>query len=381
MTYAITGANGFLGSALVAELLRGGKSVRALVRRPEAAAELNALAGETPAPPLREQVRTEATSDAPSSGRPPSEHGASLEIHRGDLTDARSLRGFVRDGDIVIHCAARVDMSGRWRDFERVNIGGTENVLAAALAVRPRRFVYISSGAVYGTIDPGGVCADRTPAEPLRYNLYGRSKLAGEQCVQAGCQRAGVPWTVLRLGFIYGAGNRALLQHVEPLLRKGKMILLGSGENRIATLEISDAAAAVLLAATRTTAAGRVYDVASDEAVTQRHFFEATADALGLPHPTRTIRPAAAWWIARVAELLARMVGRSAPLTRAMVDLMSADQLVDAGAIRSELGWSPRVDFDTGMRRMRAWCTGRRIIAGLNLETPPVENRCHSKPA
>lgn len=326
MTFAVTGANGFLGRALVETLIARGHSVRALVRRREVVGELEQL-------------------------------GA--EVRLGDLEDPEGCRNFVSEGDIVIHCAARVDMSGSWRSFERINVGGTRNLLGAALAARPRRFVYVSSGAVYGAIDPTGVCADRTPAEPQRYNYYGRSKLAAESLVRERCQAAEIEWTVLRLGFLYGAGNRPLLHRVEPLLRKGRLVLLGKGGNRIATLEISDAVESVVLCATHAAASGRTYDVANDEPVTQRRFFDATADALGLPQPKRNVRKSIAMALARCAELGGLVTGKPAPLTRAMVDLMVADQIVDSTAIRKELGWRPQLSFEDGMRRMRAWYNQR----------------------
>lgn len=322
MRFALTGATGFLGHALAETLVTHGHAVRALVRRPEAVYEIMQI-------------------------------GAA--VHEGNLEQRETCHGLVRDDDIVIHCAARVDMAGSWKSFERANVGGTRNLLDAALMVRPRRFVYISSGAVYGIIDPRGVSADRTPAEPLSYNYYGRSKLAGETLVRARCGAAGVEWTIIRLGFLYGAGNRPLLRRVEPMLRKGGFVLLGKGGNRIATLEISDAVESVILAATHASAAGRIYDVANDEPITQKRFFEATADALGCAHPTRNVRPSIARALARCAEFGAGLVGRPAPLTRAMVDLMSADQVVDSTAIRAELDWRPRVCFEEGMRRMHAW--------------------------
>jgi nucleoside-diphosphate-sugar epimerase len=321
MNVVVTGASGFFGSALVRALLERGDAVRALVRRPEAAAELRAAGAETVL---------------------------------GDLTAPGGCDGLVSAGDVVIHTAARVDMSGRWKDFRRTTVEGTRNLLAAALPRGPRRFVYISSGAVYApTVDPGGFCAERTPARPPRYNFYGRAKLVAESLVRAECERVDCPWTIVRLGFLYGAGNRALLQHLAPLARRNKLFIVGNGENRIATLYVDDAVRATLLAATHPQAAGKIYDVASAEPVTQREFLDATTWILGLPRTRRRISRGAAFVGAWLIEQWSHWANRQPHISRAAVALMSTDQFVDTSRIRREVGWRPEVSFAEGTRRMR----------------------------
>lgn len=323
MSAAVTGASGFFGKALVRALRDRGDSVRALVRRNPAADELRALG---------------------------------VEPVRGDLTDPQGCAALVRAGDTVFHAAARVDVHGRWEEFRRTTVEGTGHLLAAALPQRPRRFVYISSGAVYQT-KPGadGFSAARTPARPPGYNFYGRAKLEAERLVQVECARAGCPWTILRLGFLYGAGNLALLRHFVPLAKRNRIYVIGRGDNRIATLYIDDAVRATLLAAADPAAENQTYDVASEEPVTQRQFLDATIDALGLAcTPRRTIRPLAfvcAWLV----ERLGSWTNHDVHISRTTVALMSADQVVDAGRIRTELGWRPEVSFEEGMRRAREW--------------------------
>jgi len=328
MNAAVTGASGFFGMALVKVLLRRGYRVRALVRRQEAARQMGALGAE---PVL------------------------------GDLTEPNGCDKLVADGDAVFHAAARVDMSGRWEKFQRTTIAGTRHLLAAALPRQPRRFVYISSGAVYAPAAAlGGFCADRTPTRPAAYNFYGRAKLAAERLVRSECERSGCPWTILRLGFLFGAGNRALLNHLVPLAKCNRLFIIGPGNNRIATLYIDDAVRATVLAATQPAAEYKIYDVASDEPVTQRQFIDAMTDTLDLPRTNRRIRKGAALFSAWLIEQLSSWTDREAHISRAVVTLMSVDQMVDTRRIRAELGWRPEVSFVEGMRRTREW--HRRVL-------------------
>jgi nucleoside-diphosphate-sugar epimerase len=319
--FALTGASGFVGAAVARALRASGHSVHALVRRPEAVGELVAI-GATPV--------------------------------AGDLERPATLAGLIPADSVVIHAAAKVDLQGRWRDYERVTIAGTRHVLEAARRARARRFVYLSSGAVYSPpCPPGGYCADRTPAAPASYNPYGRAKLAAEQAVCESCAAWGMEFVVLRLGFLYGPGNDALHRTLARRLVRRKVRLIGGGENPLATLHIDDAVAAILAAATHPAAAGRTYDVASNERVTQRDLLCGLADALGAPLPWRAISLRHAMRVAGWLERIGGWLGRCPAINRASVELFGSSQRMDCSAIRDELGWRPRVRFADGLARLR----------------------------
>ncbi len=131
--------------------------------------------------------------------------------------------------------------------------------------------------------------------------------------------------------------------------------MIGNGSNRLATLYVEDAARAALLAGTQPAAAGRIYDVASDEPVTQRQLLDATTDALGLPrvrdHVGRRVAMAAAWAV----EMWSCLLRREPAFNRAVVSLVSTDHVLDTRPIRQDLEWRAEMSFDEGMRRMGRW--------------------------
>jgi nucleoside-diphosphate-sugar epimerase len=330
VTAAVTGGTGFFGGFLLERLVRQCSAVRALVRQPADEARIRALG----AIPIQ-----------------------------GDLTHAGECDRLVQPGDVVYHAAARVDMTGTWREFADLTITGTQRLLDAALPQPPSRFVYVSSAGVY--VRPrhrGPVSADSVAAQPSRYNYYGRAKLAAEQLVQEQCARAGCPWVILRLGFLYGPGNRALFRRLAPLLQQGRLFIIGHGRNHIATLHVADAADAVVAAGTHPAAPGHVYDVAHSEPVTQQEFLDGTADALGLPRCRQRVPYAVAFVAAGAAECWSRISGRPPPFTRAMVALLAAEQAVDARRIVRELGCAPQARFAESVRA-GAWAAD---LAGLN---------------
>ena len=117
---------------------------------------------------------------------------------------------------------------------------------------------------------------------------------------------------------------------------------------------MDDAARSLVLAAGDPEAYGKIYDVCSDEPVTQRQFVNALTDAIGM-HRTRIRMPR--WLVLYFAFWLEKISGLFGPPVhaRSMVDLMGAEQPLDAGKIRADLNWKPEMDFAEGMRRMAQW--------------------------
>ncbi len=321
MNIALTGATGFLGRALVPFALQRAAALRVLVRQDAAARELAA-------------------------------RGA--QVHRGDLADRGSLHGFIQPGDVVIHAASRVDMIGSWADFAHDTVATTRHLLAVALPARPTRFVYVSSASVYAAPDAAGMCATRTPARPVHTNLYGRAKLAAERLVQGECTRAGCPWTIVRLAFLYGPDNRMLHERLRLLHSRGRLALIGDAQNLIALLYVDDAAEAVWTAATHPVGADKIYDAATAEPVTQERFLGEHAAALGLPPLTRRVSVRLAYFGGWVAEILGRLLRVTPAMNRATVLLMSANQVIDARRLCDDTGWRPHVNFAEGIQRVKA---------------------------
>lgn len=321
MNVALTGATGFLGRALLPLARQRAAALRVLVRSEAAARDLSA-------------------------------YGA--HVHRGDLADPDSLCGFVQPGDVVIHAAARVDLIGAWADFARDTVATTQHLLAAALPARPTRFVYVSSASVYAGPDAAGMCADRTAARPIKSNFYGRAKLAAERLVQGACTRAGCPWTIVRLAFLYGPDNRMLHERLRLLHTRHRLAIIGDGQNLIALLYIADAAEAVWAAASHPAGAGKIYDAATAEPVTQERFLCEHARALGLPAIKRRVPVPLAYLGGWLAEGLGRLLRVTPAMNRASVLLMSANQVVDARRLCDETGWRPHVNFADGIQRVRA---------------------------
>ncbi len=281
MKLLVTGASGFLGHAVCAELLSRDHEVTALVRRP---------------------------------GSEPS--GTSAV--RGDLTDADALAAVLANvrPDCVIHLAAEIASQRDARRIEEVNIVGTRRLLAACKAAGGPRFVFASTVV---TGDARGEELDEDSTLPVE-TAYGRSKQEGERLVQA----SGLSTVIIRPSHVYGPGGWYAEEFVKRLKQPGRFAVIGSGENWWDVVRVEDVASACVDAA-ESAPSGAVYHVVDDEPIRYYDFVALTARALGLGPPRRI----PAW--------LARLVAGKDPVRAVLRSARSRNV-----RIKEELGWQPR---------------------------------------
>jgi nucleoside-diphosphate-sugar epimerase len=294
---AITGATGFAGRHAVAELIRRGHQLRALVRNPGAA------------------------------GLPDG-----VEMVAGGLSDPGALQRLVTGADAVVHLAGVLAALGRQNYFS-VNREGTEALAAAALPARVGRFVHISS------------LAAREP----QLSHYAASKNAAEQVVAR--QDLALNAVIIRPPAVYGPGDRGTL----PLIRELTRPLAAIPGRRAARFSLIHARdlARIIAAAIEGTEQG-IHEVSDgrpggygweDLIGTASAFRGAPVRALFLPRAV----PAA---VAAGAEALARITGRPGLVNRGKVaELYHPDWVCRQGT----LGLSDPTGFEQGFAETVAW--------------------------
>jgi nucleoside-diphosphate-sugar epimerase len=169
----VTGAGGFIGSALVAALITSGKQVRALVGAPG------------------DRVR---------------ELPGSVPITRADITDLASICHLTDGANVVVHLAGSPSVGASFAsaaEYARVHVAGTATVLEACRRTLVRRFIYVSSAEVYGCPQTNPVMEDhpRQARSP-----YAAAKIGAEQFVESFVYAFGIDAVVLRPFSIYGPG-------------------------------------------------------------------------------------------------------------------------------------------------------------------------------
>ena len=224
MRILITGAAGFLGSALANRLVREGHLVRGL--------------------------------DDLSTGDP---SVLSPEVHftRGDVNDRPKLWTLLQDVDCVYHLAARVLVPESVlypREYNLVNVGGTVSLMEAMRDVGVRRVVFVSSGAIYGDQQEQPV---REDALPNPRSPYAVSKLAAEYYVKTIGALWGIETLCLRVFNAYGPGQHippvhapVVLAFLRQALNNGTLVIHGDGEQTRDYVYVDDVVNAMIAAST-----------------------------------------------------------------------------------------------------------------------------------
>jgi len=286
----ITGAGGFLGTALTRVFAEAGHRVRAT---------------DLPRVDLSAHVQLGA------------------ETMPADLTDPMDAARVLSEMEVVVHAAGLFDLTAPEARLWKVNVEAVETLYEAAVGVE--RVVHISSTGVYGR------CGRHTgeDAPKAASMLYERSKWCGEQRAVEICAARGIPLAVLRPTLIYGEGSRYGIAPSIALFalrrRKGLMTLpIARGGPVGHLVHVEDVAAAALLLATHPDAPGRAYNVADEVPVHAGDLVRALAEtsrvpvnSLALPWWTTAAYGPLRPWIARV---LARQNVRMAGAWRRVVE-------------------------------------------------------------
>jgi UDP-glucose 4-epimerase len=316
-TFLVTGATGFVGRVLCAELKNRGR-VRALVR--DAASE----------PGSWDEVV-----------------GCDLA---GDHT-ARSLRDALEGVDTVFHLAGKTDdMKTSKRDegvFSRVNFDGTAVLVEAAAAAGVGGLVYLSSIKAMGT--GGDDCVDESsPVNPT--TPYGRSKLAAEEIV-LGC--ADVPHvSVLRSCPVYGVGAKGNLTRMIRAVAKGIFPPVPDTGNVRSMVHVEDVTQALLLSAEKDEANGRVFIVTDGRRYTTRDIYELICKALGRRVPPWRIPAVGLRVLARIGDGIGTLTGRNFVFDSKTYDRLLGSAYYDSKRICATLGFHPRWDLEKALPEM-----------------------------
>jgi nucleoside-diphosphate-sugar epimerase len=271
--------------------------------------------------------------------------------HVADITSFASLKRAFARATVIIHAAGRLGESGIPEEIhQRINVDGTRNVLEAAMdTVDKPRVLYISSPGVLGPIR-GEAAGEDAPLAPS--NAYERSKATAEELARRFALR-GLPVIIARPEFLYGPGDRHVLGLFRAILR-GQFFYVDGGRNFCHPTFIDDAVEGMLACMIRGRP-GEAYHITGPRPVTFRELAETMAGALGVAAPRLSLPRGLAMVGAGSLEVLGKLTGRKAPLSRTGVAFFSEDRRFSWEKARAELTYSPRYDLAAGANLTVKW--------------------------
>jgi nucleoside-diphosphate-sugar epimerase len=317
MKALVTGGGGFLGRALVEALLADGHEVISIARSPHP--EIEALGAR------------------------------SLCI---DLGQRDELRDSLKGVDTVFHAAAKVGAWGSRADYERVNVVGTRNLLAACERQQVQRLVFTSSpSVVFDGTDQKRASNDLPYAERFLAH-YPRTKAIAERDVLGAHGRWGLATCALRPHLIIGPRDPHLLPRLIERARAGRLAIVGDGRNEVTLCAVENAAHAHVLAAKslamHSPHAGKAYFIGQAEPVLLWEWINALLSKLSIPPITRHVPRALAYAAGAACEaawMLFRRAGEP-PMTRFVAAQLGGSHSFDMGPAERDFGYREIISLD-----------------------------------
>lgn len=323
MKILVTGASGFIGGRFARFALEQGLTVRVNGRRPEAVQHLI-------------------------------KRGA--EFVQGDLSDADLVHKLCRDVEMVVHCAGAVGTWGTYQHFHQANVVVTQNVIEACLGQKVRRLVHLSSPSVY--FDGKSHVGLREEQVPKTFvDHYGATKYLAELKVME-AQEFGLEVIALRPRFVTGAGDTSIFPRLIEMHRKGKLMVIGDGLNKVdftSVQNLNDALFSSLLAAGP--ALGKVYNISNGAPLPLWDVVNFVLRQFNLPPVSKHMPYPLAYTAATLNETVCKLLpGRPQPaLFRLGVAVMARDFSLDISRARQYLDYEPQVPIWTALEEFCTW--------------------------
>ncbi|MDY6905738.1 MAG: NAD-dependent epimerase/dehydratase family protein [Thermodesulfobacteriota bacterium] len=320
----VTGGGGFLGSAIVRQLIERGDTVFSISRNTY---------------PMLEKL--------------------GVTQIQGDISDAATVVNACKGMNIVFHVAAKPGVWGKYAEYHTPNVLGTQNVVDACAENKVPVLIHTSSPSViFDGTDMEGI-NESYPYPAHFHTHYTKTKAMAEQYVKSATEGGRVKAIILRPHLIWGPGDPHLVPRV--IERSRKLARVGKTDKLVDTIYIDDAATAHVLAADRLienpSLSGNIYFISQDEPIYMMEMLNGILAAAGLPPITRTLPAGLVWFAGALMEggYTALGIKKEPPMTRFVAKELATAHWFDISAAKRDLGYRPAITIEEGLNKLAAW--------------------------
>jgi nucleoside-diphosphate-sugar epimerase len=326
MKIFVTGGGGFLGLAIVRELCAAGHKVVSFSRK-----NCHAL------------------------------HLLGVTHFQGDISEYTLLKEAMKGCDAMFHVAAKTGDWGRYEDYYKVNVTGTENVLQACRELHIHHLVFTSSPSViFNGKDSEG--QDESLPYPKKFNAwYPQTKAIAEKLVMA-ANDLSLKTVSLRPHLIWGPGDPYYIPKLFEKVKTGKLFLLGKSPKIVDCIYIDNAAKAHVQAFNQLVnnpckVAGKTYFISQDAPIAISEFINKLIATGGYSPVTKHLSPAivrfAGWLLETVYHLF--KINSHPPITLFLAQQLSTSHWYNISDAKKDFDYKPEISLEEGMQRLRAW--------------------------
>lgn len=330
MRALVIGGGGFVGSAIVRQLVDNGDEVAVF-------------------------------------GRNQYPHLNKLDVHQfqGDILDSEILIRSMQGYDTVFHVAAKAGIWGPKNEFEQINVTGTRNVLGACFASRVKTLVYTSTPSVVFDRNSLNGADETTPYARRFLCYYASSKAMAEQMVLTANSEI-LKTCAIRPHLVWGPGDPHLIPRLVERGRSRHLKIVGNGRNLVDISYIDNVAHAHVLAANNlnssATAAGNAYFISQGVPVNLWDWINDLFLRLDIEPVNRKIGYSTAYAIGTLMEGIYMWFGmeKEPRMTRFLAEQLAKSHWFSIAKARRDLGYAPLVSTDQGLERVVEWLSDQK---------------------
>ena len=322
-TALVTGGGGFVGKAVVKQLLHHNIDVRVIGRN-----------------------------------RYPDIEELGVTGYIGDLDNIESITHAVKDVDVVFHVAALAGIWGPWENYYRTNVIGTENVIRACELNNVAALVYTSTpSVVFDRKDITGE-GESLPYPESFLCSYAKSKVMAEKSV---LQNTSTPSCALRPHLIWGPNDPHLLPRLLLAGRKKQLKIVGNGDNLVDISYIDNVAHAHLLAAmnltSSQTATGQAYFISQGDPVNLWNWINNLFELMGVERISKKVSYKTAYKVGASLEFIYKLIHQQnePKMSRFLAEQLAKSHYFSCDKALHDLGYAPIVSAEEGLLRTVQW--------------------------
>ena len=321
----VTGGGGFVGKAIVRQLIERGVDTAVIGRH-----------------------------------RYPDVEKIGAQIFVGDIRDSDFLDSCFKGFDTVFHVAAKAGIWGDEKEYISINVNGTENVISACRKSNISRLIYTSTPSVVFNNESLENIDEKAPYADSFLCHYAASKVIAEKCVLA-ANNSDLLTTAIRPHLVWGPGDNHLLPRIIERGLKGQLSIVGRGQNKVDIAYIDNVADAHLLAAenleSSRSAAGQAYFISQGHPVNLWNWINDLFSRLSIPPVRKCVSFKKAYLAGRFLECVYTFfrIKQEPRMTRFLAEQLAKSHWFSIQKANDELGYTPRVTTEEGMNRTVSW--------------------------
>lgn len=271
----------------------------------------------------------------------------------GELEDAGFVHEITKNVDVIVNTASLSSPWGARHDFIKSNLHTQSHLIKAAKNNGIQRFIYISSPSIYynGSNRIGVKESDPLPTSFV--NEYARTKFEAELLLR----NSTIPFVILRPRAIIGRGDSIIMPRLINAFDKGRLKIIGGGNNRVDLTSVANVADAIILSIkAEGNALNEAYNITNGEPVLLWQCIATVLQELGRELQPRKIPFFIVDTVARLMELSSRLTDHKEPtLTRYGVGTLARSFTLDISKAKELIGYSPSMNTEDAMHEFINW--------------------------